>query len=112
MGSQTLSDCAHSGIGYDGDLLDVLVMISHEAEVGRHGAETFPFGKRRGLDHDACDTSRLLNMRVDRFREPSKVASLETIPDLRMQDGVRRVECVVDHLRPSCIAQAKRTHAL
>src|SRR5918993_4556287 len=112
MGSQTLSHSAHGGISHHGDLLDVSVVISYEAEVGRHCAKTLPSGKSRGLDHDAREASRLLDIRVDRFRELSEVALLETTRNLHMQDGVRRVECVIDHLWLSCIApaQSEQTH--
>ena len=93
-----LSDFSQSGIAYEADLLDVPVMISHEAEVGRHCSETLPPGKRRGLDDDAGEISRLLNVWVDCFRELGKIALLEGFLEPHIQNGVRGVEGVFDHV--------------
>jgi hypothetical protein len=65
MGSQLLRDLSESGIGDDRDLLDLPVVIAHESEVGRHGAQTLPSRKRRDLDDETGQTSGLGDVGVD-----------------------------------------------
>jgi len=72
-----LGHVPEGGIGDDANLLDVLVVVSHEAEVGRHCSETFPSGKPRGFDDEAGEPSGFSNKWVDRFRELLKVAFCE-----------------------------------
>ena len=42
---QLLGDFSQGGIGYESDPLDVLVMASHKAEVGRHCSKALPSRK-------------------------------------------------------------------
>src|SRR3954471_18864475 len=69
VGSQTLADVADGGIGDDGDLLHALVMVPHEANVGRHRAQAVPAGKFRRLEDDAGEAAGLLDVRIDRLCE-------------------------------------------
>ena len=73
---QTLRDVSHGGVGHQANLLDVLVMISHEADVGRHCPEIFPSGKLGGLDDEAGETTRFCDVGVDGYRELREVALL------------------------------------
>jgi hypothetical protein len=92
-----LCDSSQGGISYKANLPDVLVMIPHEAEVGRHCAKTFPSGKGRDLDNEAGEISGFFNVWVDRFRELHKVALLERGLWSHVQNGVRSVEGVFNH---------------
>jgi len=93
-----LCDISYGGIGNKANLLDVLVMIPHEAGVGRHCAKAFPPGKRGDLDDEACEISGFQNVRVHDFRELHKVLLLERGPWSHIQNGLRRVEGVFDHV--------------
>ena len=77
MRRQVFCDISQSGIGHESNLFDVLVMIFHEAEVGRHRSKTFPAGKRMGLDDEAGEPTCFFNLGVDRSCELNKVALLE-----------------------------------
>jgi hypothetical protein len=92
-----LGDISQGGIGYEGNLLDMLLVISHETEVGRHGSETFPSRECRGIDDKTRETSGFSNVWVDRFREFHKVALLESGLWSHVQNGLRSVEGVFDH---------------
>src|ERR1035437_1207096 len=93
-----LGDIAQGGISYEGNLLDVLVVISHEAEVGRHCAQAFPSGKRWGLDDKSRELSGFSNVWVDRFRKLHKVALLKCGLWSQIKNGVRSVEGVFNHV--------------
>ena len=52
-----LSDISQRGIGYDADLLDVLVVISHESEMSDHRSEAFPSGERWDFDDETREAA-------------------------------------------------------
>src|SRR5262249_26028290 len=95
---QLLHEIAQSGVGDDGHLLDVLVVISNEAEVGGHCAEAVPSGKRRRLDDQPGKIACLLDERIDGLRELREVVLLERGLRSNEEDGVLGVEAVFDHV--------------
>jgi len=72
-----LGDISQGGISDQANLLDVFVMIAHEAKVGGYGAKTVPPGKLRCLNDDTGKIPGLLDVRVNCFRKFNKVAFLE-----------------------------------
>ena len=73
----TLRDGTQRGVGHDGDLADALVMVSYEAEVGRHRAEAVPAGKRGDLDDEPGEPARRFDVRIDCSRQLHEVVALE-----------------------------------
>ena len=69
-----LGDISKRGIGYDADLLDVLVMISHKTKMARHCPEALPSRKGGDLDDETGEISLFFNVGINRFRELHKVA--------------------------------------
>jgi len=70
-----LSDISQRGIGYDADLLDVLVVISHKAKMARHCPKALPSRKGGDLDDETGEISPLFNVGINRLRELHEVAS-------------------------------------
>src|SRR4030095_6199827 len=93
-----LSDIPQWGIGYNADLLDVLVMISHKSKMACHCAEALPAWKGSGLDDETCESSPLFNVGINRFRELHKVALFKLRLRSHIQNRMRLVECVFDHV--------------
>ena len=92
-----LSDISHWGIGDNGDLLDVLVMISHKAKMARHRPKALPPWKGGHLDDETGESSLLFNVGINGFRELLKVVLFQPGPGSHVQNRMLRVECVFDH---------------
>ena len=93
-----LCDISQGGIGYEANILYVPVMISNEAKVGRHCPETFPSRKHRSLDDKTGEVSGFFNVRVDCFCELHKVVLPKRGLWSYIQNSVRSIEAVFDHV--------------
>src|SRR6188472_1375221 len=93
-----LSDISHWGIGDNGDLLDVLVMISHKAKMTRHRPQALPAWKRGDLDDETGESSLFFNVGVNGFGELLKVVLFQPGPWSHIQNRTFRVECVFNHI--------------
>jgi len=92
MRRELLGDVAHRRIGDDRDLLDPLVMVAHEAEVRRHGAEAVPARKPRRIDDDARELALRFDEWIDRLRELREVFLLQCGLRPQMEDAVGCIE--------------------
>ena len=92
-----LSDITQGGIGYDADLLDVFVVISHKAKMARHCPKALPSRKGGDLDDETGETSPLFNVGINRLRELHKVAFFKLGFGSHIENGIRFVEAVFDH---------------
>src|SRR5258706_9586552 len=97
MRRELLGDVAHRRIGDDRDLLDPLVVVAHEAEVRRHGAEAVPARKPRRIDDDARELALRFDEWIDRLRELREVFLLQCGLRPQMEDAVRCIEGVLKH---------------
>ena len=95
-----LSDISQVGIGYNADLLDVLVMISHKTKMARHCPEALPSWKGGDLDDETGEISLFFNVGVNRVRELRKVALFKLGLGSHIQNRMRAVERVFDHVLP------------
>src|SRR5215831_12672673 len=86
-------------VGHDGNLSDALVVLANEAKVSRHRTETVPPGKGGHLDEDAGEIAVGFDVGVDRGRKLSEIRRGEGGPGAQVEDGVRRVEPVFDHVK-------------
>jgi len=73
-------------------------MISHKAKVARHCAEALPAWKSSDLDDETGESSPFLNVGINRFRELHKVALLKLGLRSYIQNGIRLVEGVFEHV--------------
>src|SRR5262249_7497565 len=94
---QTRRNISHVGVRYDGDFLDVHVMISNEAKVVDHRRKAVP-GEPRCLDDETSKTAGRLDVRVDRLGNVDKVVPLDGRFHLHVQDGMLGIEVVFDHV--------------
>ncbi len=92
-----LSEISQGGIGYNADLLDVLMVISHKTKMTRHSPEALPSWKGGDLDDETGEISLFFDVRVNRFRELHKVALLKLGLGSHIQKRMRGVERVFDH---------------
>src|SRR6185369_3717513 len=97
MRGEVLRDGAERSVGDDGDLLDAAVMITDEAEMGDHGPETVPSGKRRDLDDETGESSIGLDVGVHGLRELDEVFPLERRLRSYVENRMRGIEAVFDH---------------
>src|SRR4051812_12169217 len=98
VGRELLGDIAHRRVGDDRDLPHALVVIAHEAEVRRHGAEAVPAWKPRRIDDDAGELALRFDERVDGPGEPGEVFLLERTFRTQVQDAACGIEVVLEHV--------------
>jgi hypothetical protein len=79
-------------------IFNVLVMISHKSKMACHCAEALPAWKGSGLDDETCESSPFFNVGINRFRELHKVALFKLRLRSHIQNRMRFVECVFDHV--------------
>lgn len=96
--SQMRCNISHSGVGYEANSLDVLVMFTNETEVGHDGSEVVPSREFRSLDDQTGENPALFNIWINRFRDLQKVVLLERGLGPYIQNRVSGVEIMFDHL--------------
>ena len=73
-------------------------MIAHKAKMARHGAEAVPAWKGSDLDDETGESASFFDVGINRCRELLKVGLLKLGLRSHIQNRMRLVECVFDHL--------------
>ena len=71
-----LRNISQSGVGYQSNLLDMLVMVSYKAKVRCHCSEILPAGKLRCINDQAGKSSRLFDIWINSLGESLKITFL------------------------------------
>jgi hypothetical protein len=73
MQDKVFGEVAQMRVRDDGDLLDVLVVITHEPQVGHQCPEAVPAGKVGHVDDEACEVTVRIDLGIDGSAECNEV---------------------------------------